>query len=250
MKPKTNSLTVSPKPRLRRGLLGVRTRDVWTLLDDREEELGRTRDRADSAGTEAASLREQVSSLEVRLDQAHHELAMLREIPPQPAIGEDGEAKFCACPPSESVLDEMTKVVGITEEATQRILNQARETLMKEIEAAQALRERARSEISEAGAWRRHWGPILKAFQSTVKQTASAIEDTPERVREALGPLTAAAAALDEDLRQFAAFEVTMSTDGHEPPIVVDEAGESPESDGEPIVITGEATPDPAASIP
>jgi chromosome segregation ATPase len=248
MKMKANSLTVSQQPRLRRGLFGIRSHDVWTLLDDREEELGRIRDRADSAGSENASLREQIASLEAKLDQAHHELTLLRELDPHTAEGDGSTAKFCDCPPSDSLLEEMTKAVATTEEATQRILHHARETLMKEIEAAEALRKRAKSEISEAGAWRRHWGPILKGFQATVKETASTIEDVPERVREALGPLTAAAAALDEDLRQFAAFEVTMAVGSHEDPIVVEDAEERSVSDGDPVVITDESDPAPISS--
>jgi hypothetical protein len=248
MKMKANSLDVQHQPRLRRRLWGVRTRDVWTLLDDREEEVGRIRDRADASGAEAHTLREQVASLEAKLDQAHHELAMMRELVPQLGEGEDSSAKFCGCLPSESLLEEMTNVVGATEEATQKILHHARETLMKEIEAAQALRERAKSEISEAAGWRRHWGPILKTFQGTVKETASAIEDVPERLRAALGPLTAAAAALDEDLRHFAAFEVTMSMDGAEAPIVVEDAQDGAEADEETIVIPGEVEHDPAGA--
>jgi chromosome segregation ATPase len=243
MKTKANSFNVSPKPRLRRGLLGIRRRDVWTLLDDREEELGRIRDRADSAGAESSALREQIASLEAKLDQAHHELTMLRELDPRPMEGDGSTAKFCDCPPSDSLLEEMTRAVVTTEEATQRILHHARDTLMKEIEAAQALRQRAKSEISEAGAWRRYWGPILKAFQSTVKETASIIEDVPDRVREALGPLTAAAAALDEDLRQFAAFEVTMAVRSHDDPIVVEDADGEAASDGEPVIIADEPEP-------
>ena len=243
MKMKTNSLNASHQPRLRRGLFGIRSRDVWTLLDDREEELGRIRDRADSAGAETSSLREQIASLEAKLDQAHHELTMLREFDPRPEDGTGTTAKFCDCPPSDSLLEEMTRAVETTEEATQRILHHARETLMKEIEAAQALRQRAKSEITEAGAWRRHWGPILKAFQATVKKTASAIEDVPERVREALGPLTAAAAALDEDLRQFAAFEVTMAAGSRDDPIVVEDADGETASDGEPLIIADEPEP-------
>ena len=246
MEMKSNSLNVSQQPRLRRGLFGIRTRDVWTLLDDREEELGRIRDRADQAGAESGSLREQISSLQAKLDQAHHELTMLRELDPQPVEGNGVTAKFCDCPPSDSLLEEMTKAVATTEEATQKILHHARETLMKEIEAAQALRQRAKSEIIEAGAWRRHWGPILKAFQATVKQTASAIEEVPERVRDALGPLTAAAAALDEDLRQFAAFEVTMAVGSQGDPIVVEDARTEAASDDETVVIADEAQPDEA----
>jgi vacuolar-type H+-ATPase subunit I/STV1 len=245
MEMKSESLNVSRPPRLRRGLFGIRTRDVHALLDEREEELGRIRDRADSSGDETNSLRDQISSLEAKLEQAQQELAAFRELGFSPVDGA-GAAKFCDCPPSDSLLEEMTKVVGITEDATQRILQHARETLMKEIEAAQDLREQAKSEIIEAAAWRRHWAPILKAFQTTVMKTASAIEDVPERVRDALAPLTAAAAALDEDLRQFSAFEVTMSAGTPDGPVVVDEAEDIAESDGKPVVITDEAEPDHA----
>jgi len=270
MKSKSNTLNVTGQPRLRRRLFGVRTRDVWAALDDREEELGKIRHQGDSARSEATTLRGQISTLEEKLQHAEQELAARDGSGQAPersgdeaidSVNQGKAAKFCACPPSEDVLEEMTRVVQVTEESTQRILQHARDTLMKEIEAAEALREQARSEISEASAWRKHWAPILRAFQTTVSETGTAIQEIPDRVREALAPLTAAAAALDEDLRQFAAFEITISmprkeihTDeeepppeaAQEPPIVVDEGNGGTGSDGEPVVITGE--PDPATA--
>ena len=237
---KSHSLTVTPQPRLRRRFFGLRTRDVWAALDQREKEAAELRQRAGSAGTEMDLLREHVSWLEAKLAEVEHDAGT--------RAGKGAKRPFCDCPPSEDLLEEMTKVVSVTEEATNRILGHARDTLMKEIEAAEALRDRAREEIQEAAAWRRHWAPILHAFQATVAETNMAVEEVPERMRHALAPLAAAAAALDEDLKQFAAFEVTMSLDQF--PIVVEEAedGASGADIEEPVVIADEAEPAPAAT--
>ena len=226
---KSHSLTVTPQPRLRRRFFGLRTRDVWAALDQREEEAAELRQRAGSAGTEMDLLREHVSWLEAKLAEVEHDAGT--------RAGKGAKRPFCDCPPSEDLL-----------EATNRILGHARGTLMMEIEAAEALRDRAREEIQEAAAWRRHWAPILHAFQATVAETNMAVEEVPERMRHALAPLAAAAAALDEDLKQFAAFEVTMSLDQF--PIVVEEAedGASGADIEEPVVIADEAEPAPAAT--
>ena len=213
---------------------------MWAALDQREEEAAELRQRASTAAAEAEALREQVSSLEARVAELEGDAG-------SDADAGTGKRKFCDCPSSEDLLEEMTKVVTVTEEATNRILGEARDTLMKEIEAAEALRDRARAEIQEAAAWRRHWAPIIQAFQATVAEAGAAVQDVPERMRDALAPLTAAAAALDEDLRQFAAFEVTMSME--DLPIVVEEAGNGAGPGvEETVVISDEAEPATAAT--
>jgi hypothetical protein len=192
--------------RLRRGLFGVRRKDVWRELDTRQSALDASHRRERAADVEAERLREDIQGLRDQLENAHQELTEIRAASPHDPQPSDGHSKFCDCPPSETLLEDMTRIVSMTEESTRKILENARTTLLRDIDAAEALREQARSEIAQAVAWRSHWGPAVRTFQKTIRETQSAIDGIPERIRDALAPLTAAAAALDHELLRFGGF--------------------------------------------
>jgi chromosome segregation ATPase len=210
----SDPIVFEPQPRMRRRFFGLRRRDVLRELEGRDAAIETSRKRAQAAGGDADRLRRELAALQEEMEQARRDITALHEAGSMTgamgaigAMGAEDSSKFCDCPPSHTLLEEMTKVVSVTEESTRKILEHARITLMREIDAAEALREQARSEIAQAAAWRQHWGPVIKALQETIRQTQGAIDEIPERIRHALAPLTASAAALDHDLLQFAAFE-------------------------------------------
>jgi hypothetical protein len=222
-------------PRLRRGLFGVRRKDVLRELEERDSLTEASRKRAQTASGELEQLRRRLGELETELEQARHQLSQPQAAEAHdPTPVEKEHSKFCDCVPSDSLLEEMTRVVSMTEESTQRILEHARVTLLRDIDAAEALREQARSEIAQAVAWRTHWAPVLKVFRETIRETQGAIDQIPERIRGALSPLTAAAAALDHELLQFAGFGdgIVDSEDDAEP--MADEAADA---HGEPVIV-------------
>jgi hypothetical protein len=197
---------------LRRGLFGIRRKDLLRELERRRFVLDASRDRERAAGAEAERLRENMEALRGQIEIAHRELDEIRAGSSTDPQASGGHSKFCDCPPSEALLQDMTKIVSLTEESTQKILENARTTLLRDIDAAEALREQARSEIAQAVAWRSHWGPAVRAFQKTIREAQGAIEGIPERIRDALAPLTAAAAALDHELLQFSTFGDSLKT--------------------------------------
>ena len=244
------SVVFEPAPRIRKRLLGLRRKDVLRELEERDAAIETARKRAQAATLDAERLRKEMADLQAEAEELRGS---------SPAVGAAGGphgSKFCDCPPTESLLEEMTRVVSVTEESTRKILEHARTTLMREIDAAEALRDQARSEIAQAAAWRQHWGPIIKAFQDTIHETQGAIDDIPERIRQALAPLTAAAAALDHDLLQFAALDGSIQgspaqAEGDQPPAagspdaeaVPDEAGHQDDA-----IVVGEAEDESAGS--
>ena len=204
----SDPIVFEPRPRMRRGFMGLRRKDVLRELEGRDAAIDASRKRAQAAGSDADRLRTELVALQGEMEQARHDLTAMHEAGSMTgAMAPGHSSKFCDCPPSETLLEEMTKVVSVTEESTSKILEYARTTLTREIDAAEALREQARSEIAQAAAWRQHWGPVIKAFQETIRETQGAVDEIPERIRHAMAPLTASAAALDHDLLQFAAFE-------------------------------------------
>jgi hypothetical protein len=200
---RSNPITFEALPRLRRRLIGLRRKDVLRELENRGSALEASQKRAQAADSESQRLHKEIAGLREEVERANQELSELKEGTITDVHSGPGHSKFCDCPPSDTLLEEMTNIVSMTEESTQKILEHARITLMRDIDAAEALREQGRVEIAQAIAWRSHWGPVMKAFQNTIRETQGAIDDVPERMRDALAPLTAAAAALDHELLQF-----------------------------------------------
>jgi len=247
MSDRADPIVFEPSTRVRRRLIGLRRKDVLRELEERDAIIETTRKRAEAAGADAERLRAEIAELHSGMEQARQEIAALHEVAPTSGTHAAGHSsKFCDCPPSETLLEEMTKIVSATEESTRKILDHARTTLMREIDAAEALRQQARSEIAQAAAWRQHWGPVIQAFQDTIREAQGAVDDIPDRIRHALAPLTAAAAALDHDLLQFAAFDGSIQRsidgdDGADPRPDAGEAAGPAMAEEEQAVVVGEA---------
>jgi hypothetical protein len=236
-------------PRLRRRLFGIRRKDALNELESRQSEIDASRTRVHAADAEAERLRKHVDELQAERDGARRELAEIRAGSSPDPESPSGHSKFCDCTPSEAFLQDMARIVSMTEESTRKILENARTTLLRDIDAAEAMREQARAEIAQAVAWRSHWGPMVRIFQKTIREAQGAIDDVPERIRDALAPLTAAAAALDHELLQFGGLrDAVIGTEDGESTGEMDGSDAAPQEEPsiEPVqvpeaVVVGEA---------
>jgi chromosome segregation ATPase len=214
---------------LRRRLFGFSSGDVFKLLADRETMFTQANERAIAAEEKLAEMRaeigplheerrrkdDQIDSLRTGIEELTSRLSSMQE---QAADLEELRQQLAEMrndPLSQLMSGDVTFKFLVTEVAP--VLKAAEETAAAMLEAARVESERrlgetdqAREEMERQVEWLRKWGeqlpPLIRAVQERLGETRHRIEEIPDRIRDALRPLTESMTSTNAEIEQLASL--------------------------------------------
>jgi predicted nucleic acid-binding Zn-ribbon protein len=212
---------------LRRRLFGFSSEDVLKLLADREKmftqangralaaeenlaelqaEIGSLREERASKDEELGSLRTEMEELSARLatmqeqatdlEEFRQQLAEMRNDPLSQLMAGDVTFKF--------LVTEVAPVLKAAEESAAAMLEGARLESERRLEETERAREDVERQVEWLMAWGRRLPPLIRAVQERLSETRRRIEEIPDRVREALRPVTESMMSANEEIDHLA----------------------------------------------
>jgi chromosome segregation ATPase len=204
---------------LRRKLFGYSLDDVSKLLADRDRMFAEANRRAQAAeeqlvaaqatnaemDREMAGLRGELDEMRMRLrtltDQSEELEALQRQIfdlrsdPLTQVLAGDVIVKF--------LIAEVAPVLKAAEESAVAMLENAGAETRTRLEEVEAARRTVSEQVEWLRSWRDRIDPMIRGVQARIAETRQRLEEIPERIREALVPVTESMTTANEELTQF-----------------------------------------------
>lgn len=188
--------------------LGMRTRRAKEEGARLENELETARSELSERAEEARAATARVGQLEAEVEKLRHDLQGVEGEERTPRAEDGGE------PGTAFGAQDLSLVLDTTEHAVAAIFERARRGNDQQLEEIERARERLRAETERLARWREEIATVMRSVHDSAAFARSQIEQTPGRLRDALGPSTEAMTSLNEWLDQLA--RVTEKLEGTE----------------------------------
>ncbi len=188
-------------PKMSKTLFGYDRESVERMLVERDAMLSMAERRVQAAEAKAAEMETRLRSLED--EEALREAGLL---PPADGVAAAAATAYPAEPAfnSESIPEELTKVVNAAEASASQII-QAWMSTRDQIMQADRLWREVQEEVVRFAAWRDDVEPIMELVQAYVQEARAKIDEVPARVQAALSPAVDAMVNVGEGMSRFAA---------------------------------------------
>jgi chromosome segregation ATPase len=223
-----------------RAELGMRTRQAREDAARLENELETARIELSERVEEARTATARVGQLEAELEGLRHDLQRVEGEQTPRGEGQPEPATFAA--------QELSRVLETTEQAVAALFERARRGNDQQLEEIERARERLQAETERLAQWRQEIAAVMRSVHDSAAFARSQIEQTPDRLRQALGPSTEAMTSLNDWLAQLARVtEKLEGTEGQgtEPEDAPDEPAPNPDLAGNGLSSEGSGEPLP-----
>jgi chromosome segregation ATPase len=225
----------------RRKLFGYSLEDLSKLLADRDHMFAEANRRAQAAeeqlsdataksgekDRQIAALTEQIDEMSRRLeaftdqsselDELRRQVLDLRSDPLTQVVAGDIIVKF--------LIAEVAPVLKAAEESAVMMLEDAGVESRNRLERAEQARQEVRKQVDWLISWRERIDPLIRGVQERIGETRRRIEEIPDRIREALLPVTDSMTTANAELGELVRAAVP-------PPLLAQaEAAVAPEED-------------------
>jgi chromosome segregation ATPase len=207
-----------------------------------EAELAAAKDELRMKALETWTTDQENTKLRDELSALKKEQLLRRDVEPRDDVGSDQPAQQDPAqddPVAKLVAREMSNVL---DSAVTDVVQQVRRSSVEQLEEAESLRRETRAELERLAAFRRATSPLISSVQVGIQRAHARIEELPNRVADALTPLTESLDALVEPISGLA--DVISS----DPDLGPDGPDETPTIEIPDSEEVGDATSDPAGS--
>jgi len=204
---------------LRRRLFGYSLEDMSKVLDDRDRMFGEVNRRAQAAEDQLAAalakqaekdreivaLRQQVDELQERLgsltdqsaelEELRRQMLDLRSDPLTQAVAGDVIVKF--------LIAEVAPVLKAAEESAVAMLEDAGAESRSRLDQVEEARRKVHEQVEWLSSWRDRMDPLIRRGQQRIAETRQRLGEIPDRIREALHPVTDSMTSANQELTEF-----------------------------------------------
>ena len=185
-----------------RALFGYRRSSVNQAISDRDMMLRQSENRAREAEARSAEMEERLTALQreigeqqLRLADRDRHVVELRE-----HIDRLIQQQLEAPPTTETVGEEVARLLRTAEESATRIVEQARTSTARDTAEAQRRWRELRISLERYAGWRGRVDPQLADLHARMADLRLRITEIPDRLRGAFAPLAEASAATEAGL--------------------------------------------------
>jgi chromosome segregation ATPase len=164
-----------------------------------EAELAAAKDELRMKALETWTTDQENTKLRDQLSALKKEQLLRRDV--EPTDEEKTDRSTQEAPLAELVAREMSTVL---DSAVSDVVQQVRRSSVEQLEEAESLRREARAELEQLAALRRATAPLISSVQVGMQRAQARIEELPNRVADALTPLTESLDALVDPIRGLA----------------------------------------------
>ncbi len=180
-------------------------------VDQAEVELAAARAELQQRAEQAEAAEHRIREVEAELAAARAELQQRAE--------QAAEGQVPARDGSGGVLDgssaeDLSTVLDTAQQAITQIIDRARRSSEEQLLKTERMREDVRAEIERLVAWRDQFQPMIRGVLASAEEAQTSIAQVPDRIRDALAPMTDALRAVKDSFSELADAPISPAAAG------------------------------------